>query len=113
MPTINVYQQYFEADCTHNGVKRHAASVLLISNSECGNISYEVAVNFFPHNDEEDFAVSYDAYYSKILYSAAGRRSKKREAALLEGFQAEIDELAAEAGGTVFWDRPLAEARLG
>ena len=113
MAVVNVFEQYFAADCIANEVPRHAALVMLIAASEQGTITYEAAVNFFPHNDEEDFAVSYDAYYGKILYSAPGRRSKKREAALLEELQPVIDGLAAEAGGAVFWEEPLREARLG
>ena len=113
MAEINVYQQYFSAQGTFNGVPRHAASVLLISNSEAGNIQYSVAVSFFPHNDPEDFAVSYDAYFSKVLYDAPGRRSKKREAQLLESLQSKADALGAEAGGIIFWDKPLLEARRG
>jgi hypothetical protein len=110
---INVYEQYFAAECEFNGVKRRAALVVLTSDSEAGNIRYEAAVTFFPHRDEEDFAVSYDAYFSRVLYEGKGRRSKKREAELLEGFRAVIDELAAEQGGKVFWDEPLRDARLG
>ena len=110
---INVYSQYFEAKGEFSGVERHGALVLLISDSEAGSISYRVAVSFFPHNDPDDFAVSYDAYFEKVLYSAPGRRSKKREAALLEGFRGTIDELAAENGGEVFWDKPLREERRG
>jgi hypothetical protein len=113
MAEINVYQQYFSASCTFNGVPRHAASVLLISTSEEGRIRYEVAVSFFPHNDAEDFAVSYDAYFSKVLYDAPGRRSKKREAQLLETLQDEADALATAADATIFWDRPLGTARRG
>ena len=66
------------------GVERHAASVMLIATSEEGRIKYEVAVNFFPHTAEDDFAVSYDAYFSEVVYEAAGRRSKKREKEILE-----------------------------
>ena len=84
MATINVYEQYFAADLVANDVPRRAALVMLISDSEAGQIRYEAAVTFFPHNDEEDYAVSYDAYFSKVLYEAKGRRSKKREQALLE-----------------------------
>ena len=108
---INVYSQYFQAQATFSGVERRGAQVLLISDSESGMISYKVAVSFFPHRDEEDFAVSYDAYYSKVLYEAAGRRSKQKEAGFLKEFQKTIDELAKEAGGKVFWDKPLREAR--
>ena len=113
MATINVYEQYFKAKATANGRKRHGALVMLISDSEAGQIKYEAAVSFFPHDDEEDFAVSYDAYFAKELYAGKGRRSKKREAKLLETFRDEIDVLAKEAGGTVYWDEPLREERRG
>ena len=65
MATINVYEQYFEAECCFNGRDRHAALVRLISDSENKSIKYEVAVSFFPHDEPDDFAVSYDAYVSK------------------------------------------------
>ena len=111
--TINVYEQYFAAQVEYNGVLRHAALVMLIADSEAGRIRYEAAVTFFPHNDEEDYAVSYDAYFSKVLYEAKGRRSKKREQQLLDEFQNHINEMANEAGGKVFWDQPLGEPRRG
>ena len=110
---INVYSQYFEAEGSFSGVERRGALVLLISDSEAGTISYRAAVSFFPHRDDEDFAVSYDAYFEKELYRAAGRRSRKREAALLDSLRDEIDALAAEHGAAVIWSSPLAEARLG
>lgn len=113
MATINVYEQYFSAKAEYNGVSRHGALVMLIADSEAGNIRYEAAVTFFPHHDEEDYAVSYDAYFSKVLYEAKGRRSKKREEALLQELQQHIDTIAQEAGGTVYWDKPLREARRG
>ena len=113
MAEINVFQQYFAASGCFNGVERHGASVLLISNSEEGRIRYEAAVSFFPHNDAEDFAVSYDAYFSKVLFEAPGRRSKKREEKLLLSLREEIDALAAEAGGSVDWEHPLLDARRG
>ena len=109
--TLNVYEQFFAADCTFNGVKRRAALVMLISDSEAGSIRYEAAVTFFPHVDEEDFAVSYYAYFSRVLYEAKGRRSKKREAALRESLSTVIVELAGEAGGAVDWEKPLREAQ--
>ena len=111
--TINVYERYYAAKAKFNGVPRHGALVMLIADSEAGNIRYEAAVTFFPHRDEEDFAVSYDAYFSKVLYEAKGRRSKKREEVLLQELHQHIDELAREAGGTVYWDQPLREARRG
>ena len=113
MATLNVYEQYFSAEAEFNGVSRNGALVMLIATSEEGNIRYEAAVTFFPHRDEEDFAVSYDAYFSKVLYEAKGRRSKKREEVFLQELQQHIDELAQEAGGTVYWDKPLCEARRG
>jgi hypothetical protein len=110
---VNVYEQYFSAKAEYNSVPRHGALVMLIADSEAGNIRYEAAVSFFPHNNEEDFAVSYDAYFSKVLYEAKGRRSKKREEALLETFQEEVDQIADTIGGKVLWEQPLLEARRG
>ena len=64
---INVYSQYFAARGCFSGVERHGALVLLISDSEAGAIAYRAAVSFFPHNDAEDFAVSYDASVDGVL----------------------------------------------
>ena len=111
--TVNVYEQYFAAYLEANGVPRRGALVMLIADSEAGHIRYEAAVTFFPHGDENDFSVSYDAYYCTVLFDAPGRRSKKREEKLLAGLRAQIDALAEAAGGAVFWDRPLREARRG
>ena len=111
MATINVYEQYFKADGTFNGVKRRAVNVMLVS--EAGNIRYELALSFFPYRTEDDFAISYDAIFSKVLYEAAGRRSKKREETLLATLREEADKLAAENGASIFWDAPLIEARRG
>lgn len=111
--TINVYEQYFGARLVANEVPRHAALVMLISDSEAGHIRYEAAVSFFPHRDKDDFAVSYDAYFNKVLYEAKGRRSKKRELALMAELRSHIDQLAQEAGGEVYWDQPLRDAQLG
>ena len=113
MASINVYEQYFSAEAEFNGVPRHGALVMLVANSDAGAIRYEAAVSFFPHNEEDDFAVSYDAYFSKVLYEATGRRSKKREQALMEEFRQHIDELAETIGGKVLWDKPLREERRG
>ena len=110
---INVYSQYFAAEGVFSGVDRKGALVLLVSDSEAGNISYRAAVTFFPHRDDEDFAVSYDAYFEKELYRAAGRRSRKREAALMEQLRPAVDALAAENSAAVLWDQPLGEPRLG
>ena len=73
MATVNVYERYYAAEAEFNGVARHAALVMLIADSDAGNIRYEAAVSFFPHNDDEDYAVSYDAYFIKVLYEAKGR----------------------------------------
>ena len=110
---LNVYEQYFAAQAEFNGVPRHAALVMLIADSEAGQIRYEAAVTFFPHKTDDDFAVSYDAYFSKVVYENKGRRSKKREQQLLEGLRDHINEMAKEAGGEVFWEQPLREARWG
>jgi hypothetical protein len=111
MATINIYQRYFEADMLFNGLKRKGASVLLESDSENGIIKYTAAVSFFPHADNEDFAVSYDAYFSKMLFEAKGRRSKKREQMLKEQLFQTVENLATENGGKVFFDRPLSEEK--
>ena len=113
MATINVYEQYFMAEGTFNGVKRKGAVVTLVSDSEAGQIKYTAAVSFFPHRDDEDFAVSYDAYFDRILYEGKGRRSKKKEKVFLDSFNDTVDGIAAEAGGRVIWDCPLTEARRG
>ena len=110
---INVYEQYFEAEGVFSEVERKGALVMLISDSEQGQITYKAAVTFFPHRDEEDYAVSYDAYFEKELYSGKGRRSKKKEAAYLESFREEIDRLARENNAEVYWDKPLGEERRG
>ena len=104
---------YFSADCMYNEVQRRAALVSLTADSEAGHISYTAGVTFFPHTADDDFAVSYDAAGSKVLYDGTGRRSKKREQKLRAGLQSAVDELAVQLGGTVHWDSPLQEARLG
>lgn len=113
MKVVNVYEQYFSAELVFNEVERKAALVMLIATSDNGTIKYEAGVTFFPHRDEEDFAVSYDAWFVRELYAGPGRRSKKREQKLMETFREEIDSLAEQAGGKVFWDQPLREARMG
>ena len=113
MKVINVYDQYFGAQCVYNGVERRGVRVLLTAASEEGMIRYETSVAFFPHADDEDFAVSYDACAVKELYSSKGRRSKKREAEFMAGIRAHADELARSLGGTINWDKPLREARYG
>ncbi len=110
---VNVYEQYFKADAVFSGVPRKGALVALISDSEAGCITYKAGVTFFPHRDEEDFAVSCDAYFEEELYSGKGRRSKKKEAEYLEGFRETIDRIAGANGASVLWDEPLREERRG
>lgn len=109
--TFNVYEQYFAADCVANGIIRHGALVMMKVTSENKHVRYDAAVTFFPHIDEADFAVSYDAYYEDILYEAKGRRSKKREELLLETLREDIDVLAKRANAVIHWDKPLRPAR--
>lgn len=113
MAVVNVYERYFEASCEYNGVPRKAALVMLTADSCEGNIRYSAGVTFFPHRDEEDYAVSYDAFFERTLFEGKGRRSKKRETAFLTELQTVIAELAAEQDAEVFWDRPLREERRG
>ena len=113
MKTIDVYKQYFAADCTFNGVERRAAAVWLTAESDSGNIRYEVGVTFFPHRDEEDYAISYDACVLKELVSTKGRRSKKRDEQYLMQVQTVADEIAGELKGIIHWDKPLREAEYG
>ena len=113
MAVIDVYRQYFSAQCVCNGVERKGVLASLTATSEGGEIRYEVTLTFFPHREPEDFAVSYDACVTKTIYQAKGRRSKKREAVYLEEFRTHADALALEIGGIVDWDQPLREAQLG
>lgn len=111
--TTDVYAQFFSAEGTFNGRERHAALVTLTVDSEQGQVKYTAAASFFPHDAEDDFAVSYDASVSEVLFEGKGRRSKKRETELLEGLQDRVSALARNAGAKVFWDAPLREARRG
>jgi hypothetical protein len=113
MKVIDVYSQYFAAQCTFNGVERHRAAVRLTATSDEGIISYDVGVSFFPHRDPEDFSISYDARSEKRIFSAKGRRSKKKEENFMASFRDEADRLAEELGGMIDWDAPLIEARWG
>ena len=113
MKVIDVYKQYISADCVYNDVQCNGVVVTLTATSDSGMIKYEVGLSFFPHRDPEDFAISYDAYVSKEIYNAKGRRSKKKEAVFMEQLREHADALAAELGGTIFWDKPLRDAQLG
>ncbi len=111
MATVNVYEQYFQAECEYNSVLRHAALVMLVSDSENGNIKYTSAVTFFPHNSDDDFAVSHDAYFDMVLFEGKGRRSRKREQQLHETLRESIDTVVEQANAKVFWDKALREAK--
>ena len=113
MKTIDVYKQYFTAACTFNGVERRGVVVWLTAESECKTIRYEVGVTFFPHRDEEDFAISYDASALKELIRTNGRRSKKRDEQYLAQVREVADELAGSLNGVIHWDDPLGEAQYG
>ena len=111
--TVDVYKRYYAANCVYNEVERKGAVVTLTVTSEGGEVKYEYTLSFFPHRDPEDFAVSYDAYASRQMYAAKGRRSKKREAAYLGMLRQEIGALAESLGGTVDWDNPLGPEVFG
>ena len=111
--TVDVYAQYFSAECMYSGVRRRAVLVSLTADSEAGRISYTASATFFPHTTDDGYAVSYDAVVSKVLYDNTGRRSKKREQELLTGFRAVIEELAAPLKAVIYWDKPLRDARRG
>ena len=113
MKSIDVYKQYFCAECTFNGVERRGAAVWLTAESDSGMIRYEVGVTFFPHQDAEDFAISYDACVLKELIRTKGRRSKKRDEQYLAQVQTIANELADSLKGTIHWDKPLREAQYG
>ena len=113
MDTLNVYQQDFSAACDLGGVPRHAARVLLTVDSGGGQVCYKAAVNFFRHEDAEDFSIDCDGYFDTALFEGKGRRSKKREAALLSEFRTHADAIAAAQGGSIDWAAPLGAARNG
>ena len=113
MANIDIYKQYFSADCTANGAARRGALVWLNAESDAGMIRYAVGVSFFPYRDAEDFAVSYNACGTKELLYTKGRRSKKRDAEYLAQVRTTADELAASLDGVIHWDEPLGEAQYG
>lgn len=113
MKVIDVYKQYLRGECMYNEVERKGVVVTLTATSDSGNIMYEVGISFFPHRDEEDFGISYDAYASKEIFNEKGRRSKKRDALMLEQVKEVADVLAEEMNGVIYWDKPLREAIYG
>ena len=110
---VDVYSQYFAAKCVYNGRERNGVVVKLTSSAEAGIIRYLVSVSFFPHENSEEFAISYDASAEKEIYNAKGRRSKKREAGMLAELREYAEVLAESLGGTIAWEKPLGEARRG
>ena len=113
MSNVDVYKQYFLANCTYDGVARHGALVWLNAESDCGNICYKVGVSFFPHVDEEDFAIFYDACIEKEVLNIKGRRSKKRDAQCLEKVKITANEIALSLHGTIDWNTPISEVNYG
>ena len=113
MKSIDVYKQYFSAECTFAGTERRGAVVWLTAESDCGMIRYEVGVTFFPHRDDEDYAVSYDACVLKELLRTKGRRSKKRDEQYLAEVRTTANAMAESLNGTIHWDKPLGEAQYG
>jgi len=113
MKNVDVYKQYFSAECIFNGVERRGAAVWLNAESDSGTIRYEVGITFFPHRDAEDFAISYDACVLKELLRTKGRRTKKRDQQYLAEVQTAADKLALSLNGTIHWDKPLGEAQYG
>ena len=113
MKVIDVFACYYEAALVYNDRPRHAASVKLTATSDQGTIRYDASVSFFPHDAPDDFSISYDAIAEQTLYEGKGRRSKKREQALLDALPETIQVLAASLGGNVDLEKPLIEPRLG
>lgn len=110
---IDVYKQYFSAEGCFSGVKRRGVAVMLTSSSGGGEIRYTLTATFFPFENPEDFRITYDAAFSKVLYEGKGRRSRKREQSMLETLRGQTDILAAEQHAKIFWDKPLNEAQYG
>ena len=111
--TVDIFSCYYDAECLFHEVPRRAAVVKCTCESGGGEVYYTVSVNFFPHRDEEDFAISYDAYAETEIFRKNGRRSKKREAELLQQLHSHADALAETLSGRIFWEKPLGDARLG
>ena len=111
MKTVDIYKQYFSAECTFNDLERRGVSVWLTAESDSGMIRYEVGVSFFPHRDDNDFSISYDACILKELVRTKGRRSKKRDEQYLAQIQTVANDLASLLNGIIHWNKPLTEAQ--
>ena len=113
---IDVYSQYFRAQCEYGGSMRKAAIVKLTALKDAnGVLAYEASASFMPFEDEEDFRVPEDIRVSRIVSSGSKRRLKKNEEMLLVSLQEEIDRLLKEMdhSARIEWDKPLRQARLG
>ena len=113
MKVTDVFKCYYAAEGVFNTTPRRGAAVTLTATSDAGNISYEYTVSFFPFEAPGNFRITHDAFFSKNVYSARGRRSAKREKELLAALRGNIDSLAAENGGRVFWEKPLIPEQRG
>jgi len=113
MKVIDVYEQYFSAEGEYSGIERKGVKVELIATSEEGNIRYEARAVYFPHRDEEDYGITYDAVVTEVLYDAKGRRSKKKEEGYLKEFREVIDRISVPLNCRVLWEKPLREERRG
>ncbi|MBR5372092.1 MAG: hypothetical protein IK130_07740 [Oscillospiraceae bacterium] len=107
MDALNLYQEYFAAECTLNEIPRRAVRVMLTAESGGGQICYKAAVNFFRHEDAEDFCIQCDGYFEQVLYQAKGRRSKKREAEYLSHIREYADALASAQNGRILWEQTI------
>lgn len=110
--TIDIYEGYFKADYLFGGVERRAVKVALTCESGEGMVSYGVGLAFFPHVDEEDFAVGYDAFMERNVYMGKERRPRKREEEMLRNLSGICDDLARQESAAIYWDCPLGKERL-
>ena len=113
MDSIDVYSQFFEAYMKVGEYERRAALVKLTVTSGEGRVKYEANAAMMPYEDEEDYRVPCDVYYTEAVYEGQGRRSKKREAGLVAKLRVVIDRLLEPDGGRVYWDKPLRDPRFG
>ena len=112
---VDVYSQYFRAQCEYGGSMRKAAIVKLTALKDAnGVLAYEASASFMPFEDEEDFRVPDDNRVSRIVSSGSKRRMRRNEEKLLSALREEIDSLITEMDGNarIDWDQPLREARL-
>ena len=113
MKVIDVYKQYFKGNCIYNDIQRNGVVITCTATSDQGYITYDVQISFFPHVDEEDYLISYDACIQKNIFYDKGRRSKKKEQVYLNEIKNHADELASNLNGIIYWDKPLREAIYG